>query len=57
MKGLKKTELMKLSGITSNAMAKMGRNEPVQVDTLGKVCAALNCNVDDIMEFIPDEVK
>lgn len=48
---------MKLSGITSNAMAKMGRNEPVQVDTLGKVCAALNCNVDDIMEFIPDEVK
>ena len=39
-RGMKKTELIKLSGITSNAMAKMGRNESVQVDTLGKVCAA-----------------
>ena len=56
-RGLKKTELVKLSGITSNAMAKMGRNESVQVDTLGKVCAALGCNVDDIMEFVPDEAK
>ena len=56
-RGLKKTELVKLSGITSNAMAKMGRNESVQVDTLGKVCAALGCNVDDIMEFVPDETK
>ena len=56
-RGLKKTELVKLSGITSNAMAKMGRNESVQVDTLGKICAALGCNVDDIMEFVLDEAK
>lgn len=56
-RGLKKTELVKLSGITSNAMAKMGRNESVQVDTLGKICAALGCNVDDIMEFVSDKVK
>lgn len=54
-KGLKKTELVKMAGITSNAMAKMGRNESVQVDTLGKVCAALKCNVGDIMEFIHEE--
>ena len=40
-RGLKKTELVKLSGITSNAMAKMGRNESVQVDTLG--CPWLQC--------------
>lgn len=56
-KGMKKTDLIKHSGITSNAMAKMGRNESVQVDTLGKVCDCLNCNIDDIMEFVPDEVK
>ena len=56
-RGMKKTDLVKLSGITSNAMAKMGRNESVQVDTLGKVCAALSCNVNDIMEFVPDEAK
>ena len=56
-KGMKKTELVKLAGITSNAMAKMGRNESVQVDTLGKVCAVLNCNVGDVMEFVPDSSK
>ena len=56
-KGMKKTELVKLAGITSNAMAKMGRNESVQLDTLGKVCAVLNCNVDDVMEFVPDSSK
>ena len=27
----------------------------IVVDTLGKICAALNCGVDDIMEFIPEE--
>ncbi len=56
-RGLKKTELAKLSGITSNAMAKMGRNESVQVDTLRKVCSALNCNVGDIMEFVPGKTR
>ncbi|MCM1307196.1 MAG: helix-turn-helix transcriptional regulator [Butyrivibrio sp.] len=56
-RGLKKTELVKLSGITSNAMAKMGRNESVQVNILGKVCATLGCNVDEIMEFVLDEEK
>ena len=35
----------------------MGRNESVQVDTLGKFCAALGRNVDNIMEFVPDETK
>lgn len=53
-KGMKKTELVKLSGITSNAMAKMGRNESVQVGTLGKGCARPQLHVDDVMEFIPD---
>lgn len=56
-RGLKKTELVKMSGITSNAMAKMGKNESVQVDTLGKVCACLNCDISDIMEFVPDETE
>lgn len=52
--GIKKTELIKMSGITSNAMAKLGRNESVQMETLAKICGALNCEVGDIVEVIPD---
>ena len=54
-KGMTKTELRIKAGLTTNALARLGKNESVQVETLGKVCAALNCNVDDIMEFIPIE--
>lgn len=55
--GLNKTKLVKLSGITYNAMAKMGRNESVWVDTPDKVCATIGCNVDDIIKFIPDKTN
>lgn len=53
--GIKKTELIKMSGITSNAMAKLGRNESVQMETLAKICGVLNCEVSDIVEVIPDK--
>lgn len=52
--GIKKTELIKMSGITSNAMAKLGRNESVQMETLAKICGVLNCEVSDIVEVVPD---
>lgn len=51
---MKRTELIKLAGINSNALAHMGKDEPVTMDTLAKVCTALNCRLEDIVEFIPD---
>ena len=53
-KKMTKTELTHLAGISTNAMAKLGRNEDVRVNTLEKLCTTLDCKLDDIVEFVPD---
>lgn len=50
-----RTELRKAAGITTNAMAKLGKNESVPVETLEKVCGVLHCTIDDIMDFDPTD--
>ena len=54
-KKINKTQLCEKAGITTNAMAKLGRNETVQVEILAKICKALECNVEDIMEIITEK--
>jgi len=54
-KNINKTELTHLAGISTNAMAKLGRNEDVRVNVLEKLCTSLDCNLDDIVEFVPDK--
>ena len=54
-KDLSKTELTLIAGLSTNAMAKLGRNEDVRVTTLEKLCTTLDCKLDDIVEFIPDQ--
>ena len=51
-KKLTKTELTHLAGISTNAMAKLGKNEDVRVNILEKICVALDCTFDDIVEII-----
>ena len=53
-KKLSKTELTQIAGISTNAMAKLGRDEDVRVNILEKICIALDCNVEDIVEFIAE---
>ena len=53
-RGMSKTELIKSAKISTNAMAKLGKNEDVRVEVLVKICGVLNCYIDDIMEIIPD---
>ncbi len=53
-KNINKTTLRQQAGITSNAMAKMGKNQPVSVEVLAKICRVLDCTLDDILEFLPD---
>ena len=50
-----KTQLIQRAGITTNAVARMGKGEDVRVETLAKICAALGCSMDDIVEVIPDQ--
>lgn len=54
-KKINKTQLCKKAGITTNAMAKLGRNETVQVEILAKICNILKCNIDDILEIKKEE--
>lgn len=54
-KGFNKTRLREEAGISSNAMAKLGKNESVKVEVLAKICNHLGCTMDDIMEVITDK--
>lgn len=53
-RGMMKTELVKAARISTNAMAKLGKNEDVRVQVLAKICVALDCKLDDIVEIIPE---
>ena len=51
-KDMRKEDLRLKAGITTTAMAKLGRNETVHMDILLKICNALNCGLDDILEIV-----
>ena len=53
-KKMTKTQLCKLAKVSTNAVAKLGRDEDVRVETLVKICGGWNCTIDDIMEIMPD---
>jgi DNA (cytosine-5)-methyltransferase 1 len=53
-KGIKRTELKRLAGVSTNVIAKLGKNEPVAMETLAKICTALQCGIDDIVEINSD---
>ena len=52
-KRMTKTQLCNEAKVSTNAMAKLGRNEDVRVEVLVKICTALDCTMDDIMELVP----
>lgn len=51
-RNMKRTDLLKRARINSNALARMGKNEPVAMVALGKICQAMDCNIEDIVEYI-----
>lgn len=53
-KNLKKTDLKELCNIGPVTLAKLGKNEPVSMDVLQKICKALACNIGDIVDYVPD---
>ena len=56
-RGMSKTQLIKAAQISTNAMAKLGKNEDVRVEVLVRICGVLNCSIDDIMDIIPKEIE
>ena len=53
-KKMKRTDLLTVAGINTNALARMGKDLPVTMDNLGKVCHALDCRLEDIVEYVDD---
>ena len=51
-KKLKRTDLKELCGISSNVLAKLGKDEPISMESLEKICNALNRNIDDVVFFV-----
>ena len=54
-KGLKKTELAKLAGLTPGTLAKLSKNETVSMESLIKICATLKCSFDDVVEIVGED--
>ena len=54
-KGMTNAELMEKGGFSANIITRLKRNNYVALDSIEKICYALNCGVDDILEFVPDE--
>ncbi len=53
-KDMKRMELREKLSISNSTLAKLGKNEPVALTVLGKICILLECDIGDIMEITPD---
>ena len=54
-RGLYRKDLREMAGISTNALANMGKGGDVSTQVLGKICKALDAKIEDIVEVVPDE--
>ena len=47
-------QLAKQAGISLNIITRLKRDEYIAMQTIEKICTALDCGVDDMLEFIPE---
>jgi DNA-binding Xre family transcriptional regulator len=51
-RGMTKTELRKIADISTTTLAKLGKNEIVSMDVILRICKALDCKIEDVIETI-----
>lgn len=54
-RGISNAQLMEQAGFSANIITRLKRDNYLSLDTIEKICLALNCKVDDILEFIPEQ--
>lgn len=54
-KNMMKTDLIRKAKISTNSMARMGKNEDVRLETLAKIALALDCKLDDLVDYVSEE--
>ena len=55
-RNMRKEDLRLAAGLTTTAIAKLGRNETVHMDILFKICKALDCGIEDILEVVKENI-
>ncbi len=56
-KGMNKTTLRDVCGITSSSLARLSKNENVRMEVLERICNCLECNIGDIVEYVPERKR
>ncbi len=56
-RNLKKKDLRELAAIWNSTMSKLANDENVTTEDMAKICTALDCKIDDIVEIVPDVIK
>ena len=56
-RGMTKTDLRLAAGMSSVTLAKLSKGEPVTVSTLERICRVLDCDIGDIINYVPDEIS
>ncbi|MDO5326061.1 MAG: helix-turn-helix transcriptional regulator [Clostridia bacterium] len=54
-KDLKKKDLATVAGVSQSSVAKMSRGETISMDVILKICTALDCDIGDVCEAIPEK--
>lgn len=54
-KNMKKSDLCSVAGISSVTLAKLGKNENVNINIIDRICTALACPIADVVEILPNE--
>ena len=54
-KKMGRTEMALNAGVTKNVLARLSKDEPVSMGSMEKICKYLDCNIGDVMDFVPDE--
>lgn len=54
-KDMMKKDLRVAAGLSTNVIAKLGKNQDVSTEALRKICTALNCDITDIMELVDEK--
>lgn len=53
-KEISNTQLQQEAGFSGNIMTRMKRNGYISLESIESICRVLNCGVDDILEFVPN---
>ena len=53
-RNMKKLEFRDYVGISNGTLAKLGKNEPVAMDVIEKICLTLDCKIEDVVQIVPD---